>query len=167
MDSPLQVSYVDLPDSPVRDVVYDGDLADMALEASTPQRKRRRIAFTNAHRKRQSRTLVAVSNHTKALPSEQVEGISLIDSQSIARHPSLSPEVLDFPDSSDLENQLERVKQPSAELVISEIRYARFVEAVLADECSFYQLSRKIFVSNGWSSKKNEPVVSVYLIYHN
>lgn len=38
--------------------------------------------------------------------------------------------------------------------------YASFVEAVLSDECSFYQLTQRVFVANGWDSVKNEATVS-------
>jgi hypothetical protein len=37
--------------------------------------------------------------------------------------------------------------------------YLAFVDAVLSDDCSFYQLNRNIFVVNGWNHKKKEPSV--------
>ena len=45
----------------------------------------------------------------------------------------------------------------------TDLAYAGFVEAVLSDECSFYQLSRKTFVANGWNPAKNEANVRVTL----
>jgi hypothetical protein len=42
-----------------------------------------------------------------------------------------------------------------------EIAYASFVDAVLSDECSFYQLGQKLFVANGWNPVRNETSVRV------
>ena len=47
----------------------------------------------------------------------------------------------------------------------SDGNYVSFVDAVMADECSLYQVSRKTFVCNGWNLKKNQSVVSfIFLV---
>ena len=38
--------------------------------------------------------------------------------------------------------------------------YQSFVEATLAEECAFYQLSERLFVVNGWNVGRKVPTVS-------
>ena len=66
-------------------------------------------------------------------------------------------------DISKRSDKLSMLRTPSSDVpsIAAELdnSYTSFVEAVMSDDCSFYQLNQKLFVVNGWNTKKNEASV--------
>lgn len=152
---PLRVTYRDLPDQPV-EVFYGQTRPSLATEdqdISTPRRKIR----------------VARGRHTRKRPrsdSKEKDSFGGIPEWTLDTLPdSVETPVNDNESGLDdnrpgLGNTQWQDEPPPQN---TDLAYSGFVEAVLSDECSFYQLSQKTFVANGWNPAKNETNVRVTL----
>jgi len=154
--TPLRVKY-GLPDSPIQKVAYEG--VSPSGEA-TPQRKPRRLyKAQNPKRKRQKGSHVfapIVVHEGESTSQTTINPSDVFDMDGLrAENNWPSDDILTFQTSP-------RVPLQATEIDDS---YFSFVEAVLSDECSFYQLSQKLFVVNGWNIKKNETSVSFFHRY--
>jgi hypothetical protein len=151
MDSPPpKVFYKELPESPVK--VFYGQTSLGAQDVSTPRRK--------------TRTARGVCPGRKCPHSESKEEVNS-GSRIPDRNPC--PDILPaFVETTFLDDNYFGNKDNDGSNVCAlevdkvewhqkmDLAYASFVGAVLSDECSFYQLSKKIFVANGWNPVKNE-----------
>ena len=153
---PLKVTYAELPDSPIQKVAYEGVFSTGDVMYATPQRKPRR-PYKDRKWKRQKTSSGRVSSPIPDNPSPVLE----------EPWQSSPLEVLDVEDvSADISkrsDELSMLRTPSSDVpsiaVELDNSYTSFVEAVMSDDCSFYQLNQKLFVVNGWNTKKNEASV--------
>jgi hypothetical protein len=150
MDSPPQkVFYGDLPDRPF-EVFYSGKVHDI----STPRRKTR-VATGGPTRKRPRSDSKEKDNNFGRIP----ECTPMQDTLPCVMTPRLNDD--DFGEETRADfGSMGCQAEPSSPN--TDLTYAGFVEAVLSDECSFYQLSQRIFVANGWNPAKNETNVRSY-----
>jgi len=144
-----QVFYEELPDRPFK-VVYDTTtFGEQHQDLSTPRRKTR---ITKERRTRK---------HPRPERKEKVDGTgipgSLSDPDGLPTFMDslFSPGIMDGFGNEDtnLSNTCMYDEVPPSNV---DLTYAGFVDAVLSEECSFYQLSQKVFVANGWNPVKNE-----------
>ena len=154
MDSPPQNVSYDIPDSPVEGVAYEKVTLDD--NPVTPRRKTRTVAPRQApvrRRRRIHQAVVPASSYVAASETESLSGSNCLqDPDQCEPHP---------PDSHGVGWETWDMEEPSLQIGPAEAQnpYARFLEAVLSDDCSFFQLSQRIFVVSGWNFVKNEPSV--------
>ena len=148
MDSPPpRVTYGKLPDQPFEVSYGQTSLSAKHQEISTPRRKTR------------------ISKGSRTWKRPRLESKENVDSASI-------PECTPASDLNDIdcENEDNQGAHQAWEIdkdvlpQTSDITYTGFIGAVMSDECSFYQLTQKIFVANGWNHLKNETNVRVLLL---
>jgi hypothetical protein len=143
MDSPPpKVFYADLPEQPPK-VLYDNiwdTKEDEGVIIGTPKRK------TRIAKERHTRKRPRPANPSTERPNDASEFTS-------------SPDTLSILDDSTNFGDTQEDQAGLPETV--DIAYASFVDAILSDECSFYQLSQKLFVANGWHPVRNEMSVRV------
>jgi hypothetical protein len=146
MDSPpWKVFYAELPEQPPK-VLYDdiwGAKEQEGVFIGTPKRKTR---ITKERHTRKRFRHESPSTETPNDARHTSEFASSSDTLPILDH------------STDFQDTQEDEAGPPETV---DIAYASFVDAVLSDECSFYQLSQKIFVANGWNPVRNETSVRV------
>ena len=143
MNSPPQrVSYEELPERPFN-VNYDTTLTPENLDLSTPRRKTRitKERRTREHLYRKKKKVVSAGDSDGP---GQSDAHDLVDS---------SFEIV----SSLPDTTCTPTEEPLSKV---DLMYAGFVDAVHSDECSFYQLSQRVFVANGWNLVREEPNVS-------
>jgi hypothetical protein len=136
-------------------VVYEGVLPPGEVVNVTPQRKPRRVYKEQEPKRKRQRT------NASSLPN-------VIALDTVVQQPSqetVDPFETDEPQncwpSDEIPTSRTSAMPPTPE-PLKDPGYSSFVDAVLSDECSFYRLSLKIFVVNGWNKKKNEPLVSLH-----
>lgn len=161
MDSPpAKVLYDELPEQSLK-VVYDAETSP-SRNGSTPKRKTRVAKGRQSHhtgrhghsesREKESREKLKESTHkAPAGPAPRIPPPFWDD------HVGDEDVNVDNGPAGTCTQGVEELVQDTA------LAYPGFVEAVLSDECSFYQLSQKTFVANGWDSVKNEANVRVVL----
>lgn len=155
MDSPpAQVLYDELPESPVQKVLYgDSTLTSDLKDVSTPRRKTRTHKANQGVRcqkrlRRRSRSNEVIERSCNS----QAEGP--LGANSLAEDELLP---YNFEDPYTWQCDSDRQAMPGHTMDSgTSSSYAAFVEAVLSDECSFYRLSRRVFVANGWDSLRKE-----------
>lgn len=147
MDSPPpKVFYEELLEQPPK-VLYDdidiwGVKEHEEVIQGTPKRK----------------TRITKERHTRKRPRPGSPGTERPNAARRASEFVWSPDTLPILDDSTNFGITQEDETPP-ETVDS--AYASFVDAVLSDECSFYQLSQKLFVANGWNPVRNETSVRV------
>jgi len=148
---PPKVVYDELPEMPRR-VLYDTTLME---DVSTPRRK------TRVQKK--ERRLVVARKRTGVARQEKVN--------SSAQGPEWIPasEPLAFVDNCDNvpfgeEDDNRNTCTGQEDRLPRDLTYSSFVDVVLSDDCSFYQLTQKVFVANGWDCIKNEATVCVLIL---
>ena len=164
MDSPpLKVIYEELPEQPFT-VHYNK--AEEDRDISTPNRKvritaRRCKAKKHPKNKEKVNSLVLTpadipDNDTLPNLDDTVTGLDTL--------PASDDTTIGWgnedPDFGNEDPSFESDPVPKN----ADLTYLAFVEAVLSDECSFYQLSQKVFVANGWDPVRNEATVRVSLL---
>ncbi len=148
---PQKVTYRDLPDQPV-EVFYGQTRPSLAAnhqDISTPRRK------TRVARGRQLRH----PSKRRRSDSKEKDNFGGIPECT----PDTLPAFVNDDDEDNRPNLGNMCWQDEPLPQNTDLAYAGFVEAVLSDECSFYQLSQKTFVANGWNPAKNETNVRVTL----
>lgn len=161
MDSPpRQVVYDKLPDSPVRDVTYDDGISGREVYPCTPRRKTR----VETSRKRLRKNYQLHSENASD-PGPGHVGTRAGDRKSEVMLPGPEGLATGALTGQDLEQAYtwEPGFEPLTVKPVQEvdIAYACFVEAVLSDECSIYQLSQNLFVVNGWNATRHESNVCI------
>jgi hypothetical protein len=119
---------------------------DDPRNTTTPQRKRRRPERVSRHR---LHSQAQASN--RSLTGNNAAESTMQDRES-AQSEDENGDLL-LPEPQDHESG-----DPSA---TTAVHFQHFVEAVLLEDCGFYQLSNSLFVVNGWDPKKCEPTVSL------
>jgi len=144
---PPKVLYEELPERPFK-VFYNKTLVaeEDPNAVSTPRRKTR-ISKGSAIRRR-----------TKKWAS--FEGQEKADSTGRISESVSVPDIFDVVETEGVYFG-DMCTWPRAE---EPLTYASFVEAVLSDECSIYQVTQKVFIANGWDTVKNEATVSLQLL---
>lgn len=153
MDSPPRNVSYEIPDSPIKGVAYEK--VTLEDDPVTPRRKTRTVAPRQApvRRRRRIHQAVPASSYvavSETLPESLSESNYLQDPDQCDPHP---------PDSHGADWDMEEPSSLQIEPAEAQNPYARFLEAVLSDDCSFCQLSQRIFVVSGWNFVKNEPSV--------
>jgi hypothetical protein len=140
---PLKVFYEELPEQPPK-VLYNNIWGMKEDEAviGTPKRK----------------TRITKERHTSKRPCLESPSTERPNDAHNASELASFPDILPILDDSTNFRDTQEQEARSSETV--NIAYASFVEAILSDECSFYQLSQKLFVANGWNFMRNETSVS-------
>jgi len=162
MDSPpAHVLYDELPESPVQKVLYgDSILTSDLKDVSTPRRKTRTHKANQGVRRqkrlrRRSRSNEAIERSCNS-QAEGPLGANSLTEDELLPYNFEGPYTWQCDSSQDVSQATPGHTMDSG----TSSSYAAFVEAVLSDECSFYRLSRRVFVANGWNSLRKETYVS-------
>ena len=154
MDSPpLKVTYDELPERASK-VLYDNTWHAKEHEGVIIATPRRKTRITKERNTRKRPRLDSLSKERSNESGHTPEGMSCTDTL-----PALRPLPLldDFTNSGNGGANFGDWREDEADPPQNvDITYASFVDAVLSDECSFYQLSQRVFVANGWNPGKNE-----------
>ena len=155
MDSPPpKVCYGELPEQPFQ-VFYAQTSFATSQDVLTPRRKKR-IARSGRTRKRPRSES---TDHSSRRPECTQDILPAVGENSILNNDFGAIDI----DFGGVFAGSDEAEPPSPK---AELTYAGFVAAVLSDECSFYQLSQKVFVANGWDAVRNEANVCVAPLQH-
>lgn len=148
----------------LRRTLTQDDISD--VEISTP---RRRIRGPGLRRKPTGRTSVA--NFKPNTTQNQHHTANTPSTSLIVTFPTFNPRLSPFHDrqemtptdddqfpSSTMDLEEELIKGPND-------TYEYFVEAVMAQVCSIYQLTDRLFLVNGWNAISRTPTVCLATLY--
>lgn len=164
---PLQVAYSSLPDSPIQVAYENAEYSMLDMAHTTPQRKMRKPYQPQGQKRKRhvnesSRAKTSnIPGKTSAPVSYPESPVRLKDKISNVSDIATETEALQT-DSLDPDEEFnwewEGLTQIAPETNPID-GYSAFVDAVLSEDCPFFQLNRNIFVVNGWNHKKKEASV--------
>ncbi|KAH9474482.1 hypothetical protein JR316_0012941 [Psilocybe cubensis] len=149
-DSP-PIVYAVLPDSPT-EVQYSYNTHESISPIITPVRKKRVSGKVSRLAKKQRSTPITYSKSGEEFETE-TQTVLQDDTNELA--PFYDEEY--GVSAPEIDTLGESVNEGASRTDDEE--YSYFLDAVLADECGFYQLTGNLFVANGWSNSRRESTV--------